>query len=141
MDQPCVSIAGTNWRIDMRWMSNPSDRAHRSPPTNDAFHAWVLSLPWVVERSAMYETLGVRTFAIACEPLDIRQLWLVTGMMDTCRIGVVVPDVIAEHYEAEGVGRFITPMPADHSLFGVFDDTAEDDVERVVLDAYGSALS
>jgi hypothetical protein len=46
----------------------------------DDFHEWVLSLPWVVERPYALATPGVRGFGVECEPLDRRQLWLLTGL-------------------------------------------------------------
>ena len=122
----------------MRWMNNPSHPARRRPPASDEFHTWVLSLPWVVERPYFSEPLGIRVFAIACEPLEIRQLWLVTGLVS--RVAVVVPDSVAQSYEADGLGRPIASMPADHTFFGLYDVPAID-LERVVLEAYGVALA
>jgi hypothetical protein len=125
----------------MRWISHPSHRSPRVPPTNDVFHAWILSLPWVVERAPVHEALGVRVFAVACEPLGIRQLWLVTGKMGSYRVAIVVPDQFAQSYEDSGLGRALAPMPSEHKLFALYDDVSEIDVERVVLEAYGIALS
>jgi hypothetical protein len=123
----------------MRWTSSSSYRAKWRAPATDEFYTWVLSLPWVVERPRFSEGLGVRAFAIKCEPLEIRQLWLVTGVAS--RIAVVVPVQMAQRYEADGLGRAISPMPADHTLFGVDDDARAIDLERVVLEAYGVALA
>ena len=36
----------------MRWMDSRSRHAHQRPSASDDFFAWVLSLPWVVERRA-----------------------------------------------------------------------------------------
>ena len=123
----------------MRWMSNPSDRAHRRSAASDHFSTWVLSLPWVVERSDLSESLGVRAFAIACEPLSIYRLWLVGGVVS--RVAVVVPDWTAQRYEADGLGRAIAPMPPDHTLIGLDDDISTTDLEQVVLEAYGAAFA
>ena len=43
-------------------------------------HEWVLGLPWVVERPTDGTRPDVRLFAVDCEPLQRRQLWLVTGL-------------------------------------------------------------
>jgi hypothetical protein len=100
----------------------------------------VLSLPWVVERPYLSEQLGARLFAVACEPLDIRQLWLVTNALNS-RVAVVISDAVAAAYTADGFGRVLAPMPAGHSLFGVYNDVPCLELERVVLDAYGATLA
>jgi hypothetical protein len=41
-------------------------------------HDWVLSLPWVIERPRQLGA-SVRLFAVDCEPLQRRQVWLMTG--------------------------------------------------------------
>jgi hypothetical protein len=125
----------------MRRKSNPHSHARQPIPVNDEFHTWIVSLPWVVERPYVYESPGVRTFAIACEPLGIRQLWLVTGLPGSHRVAVVVPDPLVAGYEDDELGRAVAPMPAEHTLFGLYDNVAAIDVERVVLDAYGLALA
>jgi hypothetical protein len=117
------------------------DGAERSDAASDAFHAWIRSLPWVVERPVAYLEPGMRAFAIACEPLDIHQMLLVTGMTQSRRIAVILPSADAERYDDMGFGDIIAALSTEHVLFGVCDDTAEIDVERVILDAYGSALS
>ena len=124
----------------MRWMSNFSHHAHRRAPVDDAFHQWVLSLPWVVERPSPVEPLAPRVFAIACEPLDIRQLWLVSGL-GGWRVAVGLPEPITRHYEVAGLGRGIAPMSAEHVLFGVDEHASAIDLERIVLEAYGVALA
>jgi hypothetical protein len=106
----------------------------------DDFHTWVLSLPWVVERPYFSEQLGARLFAVACEPLQVRQLWLVTNALNS-RVAVVMSDAIAAAYAEAGFGRVLAPMPAAHCLFGVADDVPCIELERVVLDAYGAALA
>ena len=68
------------------------------------------SLPWVVERSYNVGTPGVRSFAIDCEPLDRRRLWLVTGLQlglqaDSVGIAVIVPFETASAVEDAGWGR------------------------------------
>jgi|tagenome__1003787_1003787.scaffolds.fasta_scaffold20789479_2 hypothetical protein len=124
----------------MRWRRNPPDgtaRTHRP----GRFHDWVLSLPWVVERPSPVVTPGIRTFAINCEPLGIRQLWLVTGLQHGRGVAVVLPTARANDYEVQGVGRVMAPMPADHTLVGVTDNADDRILERLILDAYSTALS
>lgn len=123
----------------MTWMSDRCD-GHRCA-SNDAFHEWIRSLPWVVERPQLPGTRGVRAFAVDCEPLGIRQLWLVTGTLGSSRVAVVVPDPIGEGFEHAGLGRAVASLSAEHKLFAVNDDASEVEVERVVLVAYGLALS
>jgi hypothetical protein len=126
----------------------PTDAAgtHAAP---DGFHDWILSLPWVVERPFNIGTPGVRTFAVDCEPLGIRQVWLVTGLPHGGGVGVphgggvgvIVPNPLAENYELVGVGRAIAQMPRDHTLMSVSDQADCADLDRAILDAYGTVLS
>ena len=103
--------------------------------------SWILSLPWVVERPYSLGTPGVRTFAIDCEPLAIRRLWLVTGLSHRPGIAVIVPSALGEHLEILRLARPVAPMPAGHVLAYLLDDVDPPDLERVILEAYGSALS
>ena len=112
------------------------------------FHAWVLSLPWVVERPSNRETPGVRCFGVDCKPLRRRQLWMMTGLDREGRAGglglaVIVPRNAANDIEESGWGRPMAPMPRRHMLVAV-DGAAFDrprDAEALVLAAYGYALS
>jgi hypothetical protein len=114
----------------------------------DAFHQWVLSLPWVVERPFDAENAAVRTFAVDCEPLGRRRVWLVTGLDpdfwgEGTRLGVIVPAESAEVLEELGWGRFAMPMPDGHVLVTI-DHPRNDprpDVEALVLSAYGYAMA
>ena len=64
----------------MAWRRKAPSETLRSPePLLGNVYEWILSLPWVVERPDGLGTPGVR-FAVDCEPLDLRQLWLVTGL-------------------------------------------------------------
>jgi hypothetical protein len=105
------------------------------------FHRWILSLPWVVERPQTPGLPGIRTVAIACEPLGVRRVWLVTGLPGGRPVAVVVPTSLAEQWELDGVTRTIAPMPADHVLVGTRRDADDTEIERVVLEAYGTSLS
>ena len=110
------------------------------------FYAWVLGLPWVVERP--YELApGVRTFAVDCPPLDIRRLWLVTGFgsagVDVPQVSVIVPTEVSSAVEDAGWGRPIVSMPAGHVLMGIGAESASApvDVEALVLTGYRYAMA
>ena len=111
-------------------------------------HEWVLSLPWVVERPYSLGTPGVRAFAIDCEPLGRRQLWLITGLRgqldaDGMGLAVILPIEAAVELESAGRGRSLSPMPGRHVLVSMNGNTVNcrDDVEALVLTAYGYAMS
>jgi hypothetical protein len=112
------------------------------------FHEWVLSLPWVVERPYSPGAPGVRSFAVDCEPLERRQLWLITGLQreldaEGIGLGIIVPVDVARELEYIGRGRIVAPMPARHVLVTVHADCLPDrqDLELLVLTAYGCAMS
>ena len=125
----------------MRRKCNTPREAPKVGSPHDDFHRWILSLPWVVERPHLAGAPGVRTFAIACEPLDIRQVWLVTGLPPGRRIAVVAPNSLAGEWQMHGVGRALVPMPDCHTLFGIRDDADGIDLERVILETYSTVLS
>jgi hypothetical protein len=125
----------------MRRRSNPSNRALETELTRDDLHEWILGLPWVVERPFAIGAPRVRTFAIACEPLDVRQLWLVTGLPNGGGVAVIVPRPVADRLAREGLGRTLTPMSAGHALFAVWSDAGRTETERVILESYGTILS
>jgi hypothetical protein len=117
-----------------------------SAPHLGDFHDWVLSLPWVVERSYSLATPGVRSFAIDCEPLGRRQLWLVTGLQEHLHIGsrdvaVILPLEAARNVENAGHGRPLVPMPAQHVLMAVDCSGAGREIEAIALVAYSYAMS
>jgi hypothetical protein len=117
----------------------------RAPAFGD-FHDWVLSLPWVVERSYSLATPGVRSFAIDCEPLGRRQLWLVTGLQEHLHIGsrdvaVILPLDAARSIENAGHGRPLVLMPAQHALMAVHGGAGREEIEAVALVAYSYAMS
>ena len=125
----------------MRRRCKQPREAPRAETANDEFHRWIVSLPWVIERPPTPGAPGVRTFAIACEPLDVRQVWLVTGLPPGQRVAVVVPSSLAVEWEMHGVGRALAPMPARHTLFAIHADADGIDLERVILETYGTVLS
>ena len=70
----------------MAWRRKAPSETLRSPePVLGNVYEWILSLPWVVERPDGVGAPGVRTFAVDGEPLDLRQLWLNTGLRGTRR--------------------------------------------------------
>ena len=115
------------------------------------FHRWVLSLPWVVERPPDVRWPGVRLFAVDCEPLDRRQVWLVTGLAagddvvdsDRADIAVVLPLSLVRSDEPDdgGTGSAV-PVSSVHMLVpisrGALSNRAE--VEAFVFEAYDCDL-
>jgi hypothetical protein len=95
----------------------------------------------VVERPYVVRVRGARAFAIDCQPLDIRRMWLVTGLPYGRGIALIVDNSRADRYEAAGVVTRITPMPALHTLVGLSEDVGEFDLEQLILEVYGSLLS
>jgi hypothetical protein len=109
----------------------------------DSFHDWVLSLPWVVERSSWLATPGIRSFGIDCEPLAQRRLWIVTGLwksIDCSEISVFLPIGVARDMEDAGQGRCLVPMPDQHVLMSV-NYARPRDIEACALLAYDYAVS
>ena len=125
----------------MIWKRDPLPHDSWSRAESDTFHNWILSLPWVIERPYVAGVRGVRAFAIDCQPLDIRRMWLVTGLPRGRGIALIVESSQADAYEAAGVATPITPMPALHTMIGLSEDLGETDLERVILDVYGTLLS
>jgi hypothetical protein len=126
-------------------MLRRNSRPNAQPIESERFtdlHDWVLSLPWVVERTGSAGAPEVRTFAVDCEPLGRRQLWLVTGLAMTNELAVIVPESAARLLEASGVGRTISVMPAVNALVALTDGAAGDPqlVEEVVLAGYCHAM-
>src|SRR5437762_1068148 len=103
--------------------------------------AWITSLPWVVERPLNLGLRGGRTFAVDCEPLAIRRLWLVTGLPPTRGIAAVFPERVAAELELAGLARPVATLPAGHVLVEEVAAVTCDDVEWLVLEAYHSAMS
>jgi len=134
-----VPLAFEQGRVDT--MKNEhSGRAARVESSN-GLHEWLSSLPWIVERPDPLAMPGIRTYAVACEPLGVRQLLLVTGRSGGRSIDVVVPNVVAARCEHAGLGRTVAPMPAEHALLAVRAGASRDEVERVILQAYDAALA
>ena len=111
--------------------------------TMEGLHEWVLSLPWVVERPYSQMTPGVRSFAVECEPLDRRQLWLVTGLIAFFSVAVIVPTAVAREIEMRRLGREIALMPRNHVLLGLTCDPADEPrrAEQLILTAYSYVMA
>ena len=120
--------------------------ATRPVPVTEGLHEWALSLPWVVERPCGLRVPGVRSFAIDCEPLERRRLWLITGLTSSsgrADVGVILPIAVAHAFEAAGRGRRTSPMPRGHVLMTACCDGVDEpaSVELVVLSAYSYAMT
>jgi hypothetical protein len=116
------------------WTSNAtSDR--------DTFHEWILSLPWVVERPYSLGFPGVRAFAVDCPPVGVRRIWLVTGIPHSSGIAMIVSERVADDLDLINLARPLAPMPPGHVLTSLCPDANDRDVERVLLQAYSSALA
>ena len=105
-------------------------------------HQWVLSLPWVVEWPYALGIEGVRTFAVECEPIGRRQLWLLTGMQSS-GIAVIVRSEAAREIEDAGWARPVSHMPSGRILMTASGEVTArpHHVEALMLSAYCSAMS
>ena len=98
----------------------------------------------------MAETPWLRWFAVDCEPLGRRRVWLLTGALgniathdlaaDYFAVHVVVPTPAARQIGDTGEGRVLAPIGEEHHLVSVRLDAtrAADDarVEAMVLLGY-----
>jgi hypothetical protein len=108
---------------------------------HDALHAWVLGLPWVVERPYSLGVPGVRSFAVDCAPAGVRSVWLVTGLPNGAGVGVVVPRALGADLDLLRLAEPIAPMPPVHVFAVVCAGVDEHDLERVLLEAYATAFA
>jgi hypothetical protein len=112
-------------------------------------HDWVLSLPWVVERSSGAARARVRVFAVDCEPLRRRQVWLVTGfapaLTDGTDVAVVLPgSAIRSAGAAAWQVHEEASLPAGHVFVTLGAETPRSrqvEVEALLLAAYSYAMS
>lgn len=121
---------------------------HASSPADtelDRLLGWVLSLPWVVERSEDAGTPVLRSFWVDCEPLGRRQAWLLTGVTSehASGIAVVVPVDAAAAIVECGWGHRFAQVSDEHVLVALTAECASrrHSIETVVLSAYGYAMS
>jgi hypothetical protein len=115
----------------------------------DRISDWVLGLPWVVERPGMAETPDLRWFAVDCEPLGRRRVWLLTGALgnlatDDFGVHVVLPTPAARQIADTGEGWVVAPIGVEHHLVSLRLDAtlATDDarLETTLLLGYEAAL-
>ena len=125
----------------MSWRCDRPPRDPRAAVERDALHNWILSLPWVVERPYVLGVRGVRAFAVDCPPLDIRRMWLVTGLPSGRGIALIVESATADAYVNAGVASPLAPMPARHTMITLSDDLGDSGLERVILDVYSTLFS
>lgn len=116
----------------------------------DRLHGWVLGLPWVVERPGVAEAPRLRWFALDCEPLGRRRLWLLTGALDGTAsddhvVHVVFPTPAGRDIVNTGLGRVVASVGDDHSLVSVRFDADEpvDDarLEHLLLLGYEASFA
>ena len=114
----------------------------------EGIHKWVLSLPWVVERPRDASAPKARTFAVDCEPLGYRRIWLVTGIHDErdwggTDLAVVLPAGAAALVVADGEGQCVAFLQGGRVLVDLSTNPARPptEVERLLWDAYGYAMS
>jgi hypothetical protein len=127
------------------------DARHIGTTTHlDDLHAWVRSLPWVVERTPLrpLHDLHVRFFAVECEPLARRQVWLVTGLVPSLfegtDVAVVMPQAAVPNAQERGWVTYADPLlPADHVLVALGRALPREhaDVEELLLAGYCYALA
>ena len=116
----------------------------------DHLHDWLLGLPWVVERPAMPEAPRLRWFAVDCEPLGRRQLWLMTGALgdmatDDLGVHVVLPMPDARRIVDGREGTVVAPVGDRHFLVSIHLDAIEpadhERLERALLLAYEASFA
>jgi hypothetical protein len=125
----------------MVWWRESCREAGDGDASTRRLHEWISSLPWVVERTPTFGPDGLRTFAVDCEPLGLRRLWLVTGLSPRRGVAVIVPVALADDLELVGLARSISPMPAGYELVEAVAGVTCDELERIVIEAYESAMS
>ena len=134
-----------------RHTQRPTQRLLESvrPSAHLHLHTWVRSLPWVVERPDEGTHRGVRLFAIECEPLARRQVWLMTGMSSSVNgegtgIAAIMPRAALRPPRPAGwVERIATPLPNGHVVVMLENGSLRprQEVENFVLTAYMYAMA
>jgi hypothetical protein len=94
---------------------------HVLPVGIEHLYGWLLGLPWVVERPGRPEAPRLRWFAVDCEPLGRRRLWLLTGALDDIAtdefgVHVVFPTPAARRIVDAGEGSVVAPIGDHHNL-------------------------
>jgi ABC-type antimicrobial peptide transport system permease subunit len=115
----------------------------------ERLHDWILSLPWVVERPRIPELPDLRWFAVDCEELQRRRVWLLTGSLDGATgdqltVHVVVPNAARRVIADVGAGMAVAYVAADYELLSLRLDTTEPDhgivLGQMLLLAYEESL-
>jgi len=127
----------------------PNKRASMTEPGEcDALLEWVVSLPWVVERPRDPEAPDTRMFAVDCEPLGCRRIWLVTGLRSASGgsgtgLVVVLPLDAAAAVVADGEARGLAFLQDGYVLVTPSTNTARQPqhMELLLLSAYICAMS
>jgi hypothetical protein len=88
----------------------------------EGLHDWLLSLPWVVERPGIPELPGLRWFAVDCEQLHRRRVWLLTGSLDgtprdELTVHIVLPAAAAR--SIANTGMAVTCLAPDYELISL----------------------
>jgi hypothetical protein len=146
---PATHLGDRSWaaRLIRR---RAGDRQGDATGQTDSLHGWVLNLPWVVERPTVRRARGVRLFAVDCEPLGRRRMWLTTGPVhdDDVRHGVavsvVLPVELSPLAQSLGWGVVTGQLPAGHVLLSAqppHHPGATERLEAMLLAAYSYALS
>jgi hypothetical protein len=112
-------------------------------------HRWVLGLPWVVARPGPTAMPGVRYFAVDCEPLGRRRLWLLTGSLGPVaangwRVHIVVPASTSLRMVGAGDAVLVAPIGVEHDLVSLRarpDRAGAAQLERMLLVGYEASLS
>lgn len=124
----------------MNWRSWIPEHVQRSPqPLMEDIAQWIMGFPWVVERPCDLSR-SVRMFAVDCEPLQRRRMWLVGGLRGGCGIAVILPAEVANEMEGQGLTRCIAPMPPGHVLTYAREDVDRTQLDAIVLESYSQAL-
>jgi hypothetical protein len=88
----------------------------------------------------------VRSFVVECEPLELRQLWLVTGLSqvespNALGAAIIVPAGMADRLARLDLAQPVSPMPAGRILVRIRDEADAAGIEIAILEAYASAMS
>jgi hypothetical protein len=123
---------------------------HVLPAGIERLYGWLLGLPWVVERPGTSAAPRLRWFAVDCEPLGRRRLWLLTGALDDIAtdefgVHVVVPTPAARRIVDAGEGSVVAPIGDHHNLVSLrLDATQGADgapLERMLLLGYEACFT
>jgi hypothetical protein len=116
----------------------------------EGLHDWLLSLPWVVERPGIPELPELRWFAVDCEQLHRRRVWLLRGRLtatpgDELTVHIVIPRAAPRAVASSGAGTVVTCLAPDYELISLRLDGTEPDngivLGQLLLLGYETSLS